>query len=242
MFVLFSGEGPTDCGQCQSGTETCEGADYDYGPMTSLADQIIEPRWGFSPLDCDLCGYISEQGLSGIADTLKAQRKSLLLRGKKRAAETGYFYRNARALAVHAKQTVLDRQDDDVIAILFRDSDGTASAGRGLWDTKVKSIRDGFEAEDFARGVPMVPKPKSEAWLICGLKDPTVAEAAKLETRSGNDHSPKSLKKEFAALLDDRGHSTTDVVQLVEDGDISVDATTKMPSFQTFQLDLESVL
>ncbi len=56
-----------------------------------------------------------------------------------------------------------------VIAVLFRDSDGTASSGRGLWEDKRKSIEDGFGEAGFDYGVPMIPKPKSEAWLLCAF-------------------------------------------------------------------------
>ena len=55
---------------------------------------------------------------------------------------------------------------DNVVAVLFRDAD-TATAGRGTWAEKRQSMLDGFAEEGFARGVPMIPKPTSEAWLLC---------------------------------------------------------------------------
>jgi len=241
MFFLFSGEGPTDCGQCQLGADQCDGAEYEHGPMTLLADRIIESRLGYSPLNIGMCGYVSERGLSTAAESLKGNRKSLRLRGKKRAVETVYFYRNAQALASCAAHTAVDRDDEDVVAILFRDSDGTASAGRGLWRQKVQSMLDGFAADGFDRGVPMVPKPKSEAWLLCGLRQSTAAEAVKLESRSGNDRSPKALKKELSKLLDG-ATSRTEIIQLVEDGKITPDLIDNMPSFHAFRKYLESAL
>lgn len=243
MFFLFSGEGSTDCGRCEADVDQCEGAEYAHGPMTLLADQIVEARLDYSPLEFKSCGYVSKGGLSAAAESLKAKRKSVLLPGKKRAVETGHFYRNARALARFAAEIATAREDQDVIAILFRDCDGTASAERGLWDNKVRSMRDGFAAEEFTRGVPMVPKPKSEAWLLCALNQPTEAEAINLENKSsGNDDSPKALKKQLAKLLGDDATSRPKLVELVEDGKITPEMIDKMPSFKTFRQDLESVL
>ena len=93
---------------------------------------------------------------------LKAAKKQLGLPGKKRGKETRYFFNNARVLAKIATEKEQEKLDD-VVAILFRDSDGTASAGRGLWEDKRKSMLDGFAEENHTRGVPMIPRPKSEA-------------------------------------------------------------------------------
>src|SRR5208282_954653 len=107
-------------------------------------------------------GYVSESHLSHEAIELKAAKKSLGLPGKKRAKETRYFFNNARVLSRIAQEQEIQR-NDEVVAVLFRDSDGTASAGRGLWEQKRQTMLDGFEEEEFSRGVPMIPKPKSEA-------------------------------------------------------------------------------
>jgi len=58
----------------------------------------------------------------------------------------------------------------------------------------------GFKIEKFDRGVAMIPKPKSEAWLLCALRNKAYENCQKLEDRSGNDDSPNSLKKELDAL------------------------------------------
>jgi len=50
---------------------------------------------------------------------------------------------------------------------------------------------------DDDRGVAMIPKPKSEAWLLCALKNKPYESCEKLEDRSGNDDSPNSLKKSW---------------------------------------------
>ena len=137
--------------------------------MAVIADHVIEKKLGFSALDTFYCGYISEHYLSSRAVELKAAKKSLGLPGKKRGKETRYYFNNARILSRIAKEQEVE-SNDEVIGVLFRDSDGTASAGRGLWEEKRQSMLDGFDEEKFSKGVPMIPKPKSEAWLICALK------------------------------------------------------------------------
>ncbi len=200
MYFLFSGEGATDLGVGRPGPLVAEGEDYLYGPMTLFTDRIIESRHGYSPLEFLCCGYISERNLAARGRELKAVKKSARLPGPKRPIETRYFFNTARLLARFAREKRVER-NDDVVAVLFRDADGTASAQRGLWQDKRRSMLDGFAEEGFARGVPMIPKPKSEAWIICALKAEPYVGCGPLEDRSGNDNSPDSLKRELEQML-----------------------------------------
>ena len=178
----------------------CEGDQFAPGPMAIIVDQIVEDRQGYSPLASSTCGIISEHSLADRARQLKAIKKSLRLPGVKQPKETRYFFNNARVLAQIAKEKQA-AIGDDVVAILFRDSDGTASAGRGLWEDKRRSISHGFGEESFAKGVPMIPKPKSEAWVLCGLTGNPNHGGSPLEERSGNDNSPNSLKEELERFV-----------------------------------------
>lgn len=155
------------------------------------------------------------------------------------AKETGYFYRNARALALCAKDKEAELQDE-VVAILFRDSDGTASAGRGLWEDKRNSMVRGFQDEGLQRGVPMIPKPKSEAWVICAVKPDPYRGCSILESRSGNDDSPNSLKRELAEILN-RLPSRLELCEMVNDGTIDIERI-DMPSAAVFRDALRAVL
>jgi hypothetical protein len=239
MFFLFSGEGPTDLGACELGADECQGNAFEHGPLTSVVDQIVERRWGYSLLESGHYGYVSKHHLVKRASELKAAKKSPRLPGKKQAKETAYFYRNARALALCSKEKEAEL-DDEVIAVLFRDSDGTASADRGQWDQKWQSMLDGFQEEDFERGVPMIPKPKSEAWIICAIKRNPYRGCNSLEDMSGNDNSPNSLKGELEALV---GHfpSREELVEMVTSRRVDVDRN-QMPSFIAFRKRLEDVL
>jgi hypothetical protein len=162
MIVVLSGEGSTDLGTSKSGSDTAGGADLLPGPLAWMVDHLIEGGGpnkagrGYSVIDTDACLLVSKARLVAFATELKPlKRKSLALPGRRRAKETAYFYENARALAGIAAELAKERQDE-VIAVLFRDADETASAGRGLWGDKCQSILNGFAAEKFESGVPMI--------------------------------------------------------------------------------------
>jgi hypothetical protein len=100
---------------------------------------------------------------------------------------------------------------------------------------------DGFVQEDFHRGVPMIPKPKSEAWLLCALRLNPYQNCKELEDRSGNDNSPNALKSELKELLSDTLPLVETLCNRIESGDIDADKI-DMPSFQAFRSRLEEVI
>jgi hypothetical protein len=237
MFFLLSGEGVTDMGSGNATTTICEGKDYFVGPMAIIVAKVVEAQHDYSILD-GACGFISEGTVAQRASELKAVKKQLRLPGKKQAKETRYFFNNARILARFAREKAA-ALDDEVVAVLFRDSDGTASGGRGEWNDKRESMLDGFEEEEFDKGVPMIPKPKSEAWLICAWKNHPYQGCHALENRSGNDDSPNSLKGELSEIL---GHDvTSDLLCTKVRQSFNID-TIKMPSFRAFRERLKEVI
>lgn len=237
MFILFSDEGITDLGVGKTDAPVCQGDDYFAGPIAIMADRVLELSLGYSALEIGSCGYVSEHQLSNRAVELKAAKKALGLPGKKRGKETRYFFNNARALSRIAKEHEV-KYKDVVVAVLCRDADGTASAGRGLWSEKHQSMLDGFKEENYSRGVPMIPKPKSEAWLICAMKKTAYQNCGKLEARSGNDHSPRPLKAEFEKILGGKvtPQLLVDKARAIEIGRIN------MSSFRSFRERFEEVL
>jgi hypothetical protein len=240
MYLLFSGEGPSDLGAGAGAAPVCESNDFIQGPMAVIADQIVEGKLSYSVLEIESCGIVSEHHLAQRAAELKAvNKKALRLPGKRQAKETRYFFNNARILARIAKAKEKERQEE-VVAVLFRDSDGAASAGRGLWEEKRQSMLDGFAQEGFAKGVPMIPKPKSEAWVLCALKHPSYRGCEALEDRSGNDDSPKALKKELAEILGGADVRESLCVML-RSRRINIDRI-KMPSFAAFRSRLLEVV
>ena len=145
MIIVVSGEGPTDIGvNDQAGA-------FKAGPMTALIDQLIEPIWNFQPLASQCVEFIPKQELIQKSKALVTPA----LKGKKRKQyETAFFFKSARAIARHAKELEASQQSAS-IAVLFQDADGTRSK-KSERTSKVKSMQDGFAAEHFEQGVPMI--------------------------------------------------------------------------------------
>lgn len=137
MYFLFSGEGATDLGKGTDPKKICEGKDYEYGPMAVIVDQIVEEHIHHSLLNNHRCGFVPKTMLSNEAK--KLGRESPSLTGKRRDRDTGYFYSAARGLASLAKKA-MNKSNEDVIAVLFRDSDE-----RKTWKDKRQSMVGGFE-------------------------------------------------------------------------------------------------
>ncbi len=234
MLLILSGEGPTDIGTCEMARRSCTGENFLPGPMAVLADQILGDRLGYSILNETplLVNYISEAGLTERERILKQNPRSVVLPGKKNARETAYFYRNAWALGEIATEIEQESQDSGV-AVLFRDCDGTRSTKNGIWAKKWISIKRGFQRSGYPRGVPMLPKPKSEAWLLCAAKNPPYQNCADLEGLSGNDSSPNSAKSKLDTAFG--GHqSREDLCNWLEETPFDSLQARSMPSFMAF--------
>lgn len=239
MLVVLSGEGPTDLGVSQSANPISEAEDYLPGPLAWMIDHILEAELHYSIIESHCCVLVSKGEITKRAGKLRSRGKTgISLPGKKKPKETGYFYRNARALALIAAE-LSQQKTDEAIAILFRDSDGTASGSRGIWEEKRQSVIKGFAAENYAKGVAMIPRPKSEAWLLCALRARPYSNCDQLEQRSGNDNSPNSLKDELDRIL--TSTSRESLSALVVNRTIDCDKI-RMTSFDTFRADLLGVL
>jgi len=241
MYLLLSGEGKSDMGVCYPAQEQCVADQFKAGAMAVIVDQLVELSQGFefSHLENERVGFVSENCLANNKLGSIKKTKSAKGPGKKRAKETLYYFNNARVLADLAKKKAIDI-DDKVVAVLFRDSDGTASAGRGDWKTKRESMIQGFAAEEFEFGVPMIPKPKSEAWLICAVKDKPYQDCYQLEDRTGNDDGELPLKEELSNILEGND-SVIDINQMLQDKIIDIERI-NMPSFTEFRKVLESAV
>jgi len=224
MILLLSGEGKTDMGRVNGGV-------FEPGPMAVLTDLLIQDYQGYDlPYihNSHLCYFISEHEL---AETKIHTHRFL---GKKN--KSVYFMRNAESFAEKAK-VIEAEKGDKVVAVLFRDCDGTRSDKSNLWEEKVQSMEMGFERSGFSRGVPMIPKPKSEAWLICALKENPYHHCGILEDRSGNDDSPASLKGELKELCNGDTSVATITSMMAENriNPFQID----MPSFNAFKTKLQ---
>ncbi len=239
MYVLFSGEGPSDLGLCELGLDRCEAEHFRPGPMSWFVDQLIESFQGFefSHIESGCVGFVSKTFLT---ENKAPPTQKVRLPGKKKPPETQYYFENARALAIAARRKSEEINNDKVIAVLFHDSDGTASAGRGDWINKRKSILAGFAEENFEYGIAMMPKPKSEAWLLCAVKDNPYQHCQKLEDESGNDESQRPLKDQLSDVL--QGNASTEQLNdMIKCHQIDV-YRIDMPSFNAFKDNLRQVV
>lgn len=221
MHLVLSGEGASDVG---SDLENI-------GPITKLVDQEIEKRLGYSLVEYQTWTLFSKAELADRAKQMKPRSR----KGKKQLSETRYFYNNARALALLAGEL----EAEDRVVVLFRDGDGTATSDRQEWAQKSQSMLDGFAVEGLTTGVPILPKPKSEAWWLCALRD-GYRDCQQLEDESGNDASPNSLKSQIEAYL---GEPATHLLlnDKIDDGEIDIDRI-DMGSLNKFKKRLNEVL
>jgi len=227
VHLVLSGEGNSDLGLfCSFNNE------FIAGSMYFMVDKIIEKEHDFSYYGAkeSMITFIPKVELTKLTKRLPPYT------GKKGIKGTAYFTNNAIALAKIAKNKSKEL-NDEVVAILFRDSDGTCSSIKGLWEDKIFSIEMGFKIEKFDRGVAMIPKPKSEAWLLCALGNKPYESCEKLEDRSGNDDSPNSLKKELDAL----GIENSKINEMIQSSEIDIEKI-DMPSFKYFTERLQALL
>ena len=231
-MIMVSGEGVTDFG-CLN----------ELGPMLALLMRMLTEWLGYDPTLAAVC-FVSKAELEEEQGLLKPLKptKSLRLPGVKTGKETAFYHDNARALGQLARAQQ-DKDNAPCLAFLFRDADGTHSADRQHWQHKWDSILSGFAAANHAYGVPMLPKPKSEAWLLCALSNGYQGCGA-LEGISGNDDSPHAAKKRLAAALG----VTPNRQVLCDLCDPSMKANAvdpfriDMPSFNAFKACLKGVL
>ena len=228
MNFLLAGEGSSDLG-----TLSFDGT-LKKGAMTLLIDTIAEKNYGITP-DYQL---VTESQLSRLK---KQDKRNIMGRGKEYKPFEEVFL-SAQYLGRYAK-TVF--QDDDSGVIFFKDSDGTNAAPRNLWENIVKAMQAGFEISGNRNGVAMVPRPKSEAWLLGYYQKNLPGQheynhCEQFEKLPGNDGSPNSAKE----LLKKALNTTGDVYDLIVKEEIEAIQWEQidMPSFNLFRKRLENVL
>lgn len=229
MKLLISGEGVSDVGTCNNAQGVCMDDTFSPGPMAIWLIRLLEPILHYDLFSVpEAVMYVSENVLNH--DAKKSGGRMKRLRGKSKQPETSYFFSNAEQLGKRAKE-LSDVNNSPVVAVLFRDVDGTRGAPL-VWQTKWDSMVSGFKAAEFDFGVPMLPKPKSEAWLLCATKQANHSHA-NLENISGNDTSPNSAKAQLDQALG--GHySAAELATWCDANPVDWSRLNTMPSFKAF--------
>lgn len=231
MIVVFLGEGASDVG-------TLDQACFRPGAMAELVDKLVEKRLDFAPVANGRGFRVSRSELALIAKSSGAGSRMFL---PSNTIPAGYasHVKYAAALAIHTMKLELC-EDDVAVAIYFQDSDGTCSTPEGNWECIWRAISMGFSRVKFDRGVPMIPRPKQEAWLLCAIRSPSYHNCSELEGLSGNDSSPRSIK----SLLEQACGSSVNtelMCEWIRDGRVDPDKIA-MPSFRHFREALDRAI
>ncbi len=224
MYFVVSGEGASDLGV------KCNG-EFEKGPLARLIEIIVENAGGTTPE----LNLICESELNELCK--KSNPKNYIAKGVQRGLVFD-FYCKALTLALHV--------GDELIGIVyFRDSDGTNSSPRDLWRSLEKAMETGFIDGGSKYGVPMLPRPKSEAWLMGYYQkfeqhQCEYNSCERFEEEPGNDNSPNSLKKRLAAALGCSVNGIYTHITYESMSDITW-SRIDMPSFNIFRKRLENV-
>jgi hypothetical protein len=237
MILVLSGEGPTDIGTTRP---TEAGWKFAPGPMAWIIDKLLNRSnmLNFSLLELHASGsdcvcFLNKADLASLRPA-----KPIFLPRSNDAPGYQYFAKSAFLLGRRAKDIAAER-NSPAIAVFFRDADATRSTPKAEWQGKFDSMLRGFEIAEFPSGVPMVPRPKSEAWMLCGLlkrEDPS-RNYNWLEDASGNDASPNSLKASLESYLT-YAPTTEQQAELVSGGRINPELI-DLPSFTAFSNELD---
>ena len=225
--ILVTGEGSSDMGGSNNGQPISTGEFYNLGPMALLAVRLLQkiiPDWNEDNIDFqspnNWMTCISGNELARQAKGVRKHRPSTKL--KKGFVEHA---NRATTMAGYAKD------NGHQLAFYFHDTD------KFDFDDFHQSIMLGFNGIDGVHGIPMLPKPTSEAWFICGRKQDPYAHCTALETElSGNDaaSNENAPKKVLARFLGQEA-TTEQQYEMVTGIDIT---RIDMPSYNQFKTDL----
>ncbi len=226
MRFILAGEGPSDLGAKDDVGGFIKGA------MTHIVDAIARKGYERFP----------EYHFLDETDVRKLKKKNPRIISARGGGTKPYreIYLSAFCLGEEAKH-----KGESWGVIFFTDTDGTRSAPRDLWEKKVRAMQQGFDSSPNPYGVPMVPRPKSEAWLLGyyqkGLpRQNAYNHCERFEEMPGNDASPKSLKNLLQKALGTEGNP----YNLITEKELHSVKWEKidMPSFNLFRKRLENVL
>ncbi|EHC05398.1 hypothetical protein Sbal625DRAFT_3091 [Shewanella baltica OS625] len=229
--ILVTGEGSSDMGGSNNGQSISTGEFYNLGPMALLAVRLLQkiiPDWNEDNIDFqspnNWMTCISGSELARQAKGVRKHRPSTKL--KKGFVEHA---NRATTMAGYAKD------NEHQLAFYFHDTD------KCDFDDLHQSIMLGFNGIEGVHGIPMIPKPTSEAWLICGQKQDPYAHCTALETElSGNDAaSDDNAPKKVLARLIGQEATTEQQYEMVTGIDVT---RINMPSYNQFKTDLTNAI
>lgn len=249
QHILVTGEGPTDIGYSLTGQNISTNvvgskAEFCNGPFYRLLERMLlrfMPNWNsdqFDEANPISASYVSHGHLSRCSKELAKGNKKFRFAGKSMPKGFAGLTKQSTELAKLASELGCE------MAFYFHDTDGNnqnkSSASR-LQENMVNAAKQGFRSGGLESCVAMIPKPTSEAWLICSCKANAYDACGNLEvTLSGNDDSPpeQSPKLVLESII---GAAFTDPIlyEKIEELDIE---RMDMPSFNQFRDDMQQAI
>jgi len=242
--IIVSGEGPSDLGgSCSGQSALSRDEDFEKGPFFYLIERMLNkylPEWNkdiFETVPLSITyvshGYLGKQAKK----IVKGQGKYAL------AGKNDEHKGNVGKLKQAREMGRLAVEHGCQLAIYFHDTDGKnkdKNLTSPIQSKIVKAVDQGFERGEMNAGIAMIPKPTSEAWLICSCKN-NYQHCETLEaTLSGNDRSEDNAPKKVLANC--LGVDDCDNELLTEKiNNIDLDKI-NMPSFNQFKDDLKSAI
>lgn len=139
---------------------------------------------------------ISRTKLSNESKNAKPKKGAYVRGSKKPYPETRAVTAFAYSLAQQARN-----YGSDCGAIYFKDMDFASNENRDhYYEALIAAMHSGFDRADFRKGVPMIPKTRSESWMLC-IVDKNANRVSYYENLPGSDNSPKSGKKFWLTRL-----------------------------------------
>lgn len=191
-FILC-GEGPTDLYYDEIYQKQ--------GPLKDCVDQLLNFFW-------DHRNYLqfkqvsrSDVSLSGKG---KPEKKTAVVRGNKnKFPDHRSIVASAKCLAQKAEETAMENDEPHKWGVVFfHDLDANTKASVDeIYDDSMKAMNEGFDSASFPYGVRMIPKTRSESWLLCLLDSDGGKNAKYFEDLPMSDKSPNSGKKVLAEQL-----------------------------------------
>jgi len=191
MRFYLVGEGPSDL--CDKGTGTP-------GLLKEALAQLVDLDY-----DATLCDFrgVSHAQLQQHSDRKQRNPRNMILRGNKRmSGKLADVVRSAEALGWVAKS---DHDGGECGAVFFTDCDFTHSEVNDpdkFHLQMIAAIETGFmQSDGYRRGVAMVPKMRSESWLLCKYQEEPYLPTSEFEKLPANDESSTCAKKVLATVL-----------------------------------------
>jgi len=227
-IILVSGEGSTDIGHTDNPSlNVCCWEEWTPGAMAYFIDKIFNAR-EINVFEWGLMWFVPKKILNAISKKIDPP----VLGCSGCTSGKAGFRKNALALLSLA-YVISQNEKCDVLPILFRDAD------QRKWKEMRWQIAHCADKSENIYVCPMIPNPKSEAWLLCALKH-NYTSCEKLEDEiSGNDKSPNSAKKQLEECLKD--YDIHNLNELIENGTIDPLRIT-MPSMTNFIEDLSKII